>query len=81
MNFSELPEWAIAGPVVCKDGKLLFERHQIHQAMTKHYNSLNDAIVVESFVREHVDDYVQNPEKTLEVIHRKMRTVSLNKMK
>ena len=81
MHFLEIPDWAIAGPVVYKDGKPIFERHQIHQAMARHYSYVEDAIAVESFVREHVDDYVQNPEKTLEVIHRKMRTVSLNKMR
>lgn len=65
MIFSSIPEWAIAGPVVYKDGEPLFIRHKIHQEMSKHYSDLEDVIYIESIVRKHVEDYKVTSDTTL----------------
>ncbi len=68
MKFSELPDWAIAGPVVYKDDKPLFVRHQIHKGICYEYRNLDDVIYIESIVRKYTDMHVEKPEYTLDVL-------------
>lgn len=66
MNFEEIPDWLIAGPVVCKDNVPIFTRHQIHSDMCKHYSDVDDVIYIENMVRLYVTEYKENKEKTIE---------------
>lgn len=66
MNFEEIPDWLIAGPVVCKDNVPIFTRHQIHSDLCKHYSDWDDAIYIENIVRNYVTDYKENKVKTIE---------------
>jgi hypothetical protein len=65
LNSMMFSEWAIAGPVVYKDGEPLFTRHKIHLEMLKFYRDIDDVIYIESIVRSHVEDYKQHPLLTL----------------
>lgn len=66
MKFEEIPDWLIAGPVVCKDNVPIFTRHQIHFDMCKHYSDIDDVIYIENIVRNYVMEYKENKEKTVE---------------
>ena len=66
MNFEEIPDWLIAGPVVCKDNVPIFTRHQIHSDLCRHYSDIDDAIYIENMVRNYVPQYKENKEKTIE---------------
>ena len=66
MNFEEIPDWLIAGPVVCKDNIPIFTRHQIHSDLCKYYSDVDDAIYIENIVRNYVMEYKENKEKTIE---------------
>ena len=66
MNFEDLPDWLIAGPVVCKDNVPIFTRHQIHSDLCKYYSDVDDVIYIENMVRLYVTEYKENKEKTIE---------------
>lgn len=66
MKFEEMPDWLIAGPVVCKDNVPIFTRHQIHLDLSKHYVDLDDVLFIEGIVRDYVTDYKENKVKTIE---------------
>ena len=66
MIFEEIPDWLIAGPVVCKDNVPIFTRHQIHSDLCKHYSDIDDIIYIENMVRIYVPQYKENKEKTIE---------------
>ena len=66
MKFEEIPDWLIAGPVVCKDNIPIFTRHQIHSDLCKYYSDVDDAIYIENIVRNYVAEYKENKEKTIE---------------
>lgn len=66
MIFEEIPDWLIAGPVVCKDNVPIFTRHQIHSDLCKCYSDVDDAIYIENIVRNYVAEYKENKEKTIE---------------
>lgn len=66
MIFEEIPDWLIAGPVVYKDNVRIFTRHQIHSDLCKYYSDVDDAIYIENIVRNHVAEYEENKEKTIE---------------
>ena len=66
MKFEEMPEWLLAGPVVCKDNIPIFTRHQLHSDLCKYYSDVDDAIYIENIVRNYVTEYKENKEKTIE---------------
>lgn len=72
MNFKDLPDWLIAGPVVYKDNVPIFTRHQIHQDLCKHYKDWDDVIYIENIVRLYVDNYKLNKQITIELLLTKM---------
>jgi hypothetical protein len=72
MLFEEIPEWAIAGPVVSNNGAPIFERHKIHKALSDYYRNIDDVLLIESVVRQYVPAYLCSPQETIKKLHLKL---------
>jgi len=81
MRFDELPEWAIAGPVVCQDGEPIFTRHKIHKMMSRRYSDMDDVVIGESIVRKYVEKFELCQLNACEQMEREISDIRLAKMK
>lgn len=81
MRFEQLPEWAIAGPVVCKDGEPIFTRHKIHKMMSPKYSDMDDVVIGESIVRKYVEKFQLCGFDACEQMEREITNIRLAKMK
>ena len=66
MLFEEIPEWAIAGPVVYDSDAPIFVRHQIHKEMSRYYRDIDDILFIESIVRKYVADFKKSQLTTID---------------
>lgn len=81
MRFDEIPEWAIAGPVVYKDGEPMFTRHKIHKMMSSWYSDMDDVVIGESIVRKYVEKFELCRIDACDEMEREMFYIRLAKFK
>ena len=72
MLFEEIPEWAIAGPVVCNNTIPIFTRHQIHKELSVYYGNIDDVLLIESVVRQYVPAYLCPPQEVIKQLRLKL---------